>query len=278
VEEGAVAASTAAIGGASLLPEPEPGAGGLTGTQDALSMMFGLVARQGELMAQIGENSVTAANHAQDAELAQEKQAEIAQQQAEASQGGFWHDLLSVAEDVVKVVGVVVAVAAAAVATVFTAGTAGIAVVAIAAVLISSGAVVSATHCLGKYSAYFGMGMEVVGSVLTMGATTGAIASSAAADVAQTATSVGQVVEGTATVVAGVSSIEVGKYASESEDDAADVQQALNGIQRQSRIVSDLVADLKSTAESNQKALNLVSGAAQTYGQTLAVAGAGGRA
>ena len=122
------------------------------------------------------------------------------------------------------------------------------------------------------------MGMEVAGSILTMGATSSAVATSALGQVAQTVTSAGQVVQGAATVVAGVSSIVVGKFQSEAEDDAADVQAALDGIQRKGRIVSDLVADLKTNAKSNQKALNLVAGAAQTYGQTLTAAGAGGRA
>ena len=266
------------VGSAPMSLLPEPGAAGLTGTQDALSMMYGLIAKQGELTMAIGQNSVAAATRAQDAQLAQEKQAELAQQKAEANQGGFWNDLLSFCEDVAKVVGVVVAVAAAAVATVFTAGTAGIAIVAVAAVLISSGAVVSATHCLGKDSSYFGMGMEIVGSILTLGATSGAVASSAAAQVAQTASSAAQITGGAATVVAGVAAIEVGKFQGESENDAADVQQALNAIQKQSRMVNLLIAGLKDTEQSNKNALQLVAGAAQTYGQTLTTSASGGRA
>jgi hypothetical protein len=266
------------IGSVSMSLLPEPGAAGLTGTQDALSMMYGMIAKQGELTMAIGQNSVAAATRAQDAQLTQEKRAELAQQKAEANQGGFWNDLLSFCEDVAKVVGVVVAVAAAAVATVFTAGTAGIAIVAVAAVLISSGAVVSATHCLGKDSSYFGMGMEIVGSILTMGATSGAVASSAVAQVAQTATSAAQITGGAATVVAGVASIEVGKFQGESENDAADVQQALNAIQKQSRMVNLLIAGLKDTEQSNKNALQLVAGAAHTYGQTLTTSASGGRA
>ncbi len=257
---------------------PEPGTGGLTGTQDALSMMYSLVATQGQLLMSIGENSVASATRDQQTQLAVEKKAELALEQAEANQGGFWHDLLSVAEDVAKVAGVVVAVAAAAVATVCTAGTAGIAIVATAAVLMSAGAVVSATHCLGKDSAYIGMGMEIVGSALTMGATSGMVASTAVTDVAQGASSVAQVTQGVATVVAGVSSIEVGKFQSESEDDAADVQQALHLMNQQGRMVNDLIAALKSSQESNKSALQLIAGAAHTYGQTLTTAASGGKA
>jgi hypothetical protein len=241
-------------------------------------MMYSLVAMQGQLAMAIGENSVASATRDQQTQLALEKQAELAQEQAEANQGGFWHDLLSVAEDVAKVAGLLVAAAAAAVATVCTAGTAGIALVAIAAVLISSGAVVSATHCLGQDSAYFGMGLEVAGSILTMGAASSAIASTAVTQVAQTVSGVAQVTQGVATVVVGASSIEVGKFQSESEDDAADVQQALNLMNQQGRRVNDLIAGLKSTQESNESALQLIASAAQTYGQTLTTAGSGGRA
>jgi hypothetical protein len=258
---------------------PEPGAGGLTGTQDALSMMYSLVAKQGQLAMAIGENNVESASRDQQAMLAIETQAEQAQQQAEASQsGGFWHDLLSVAEDVAKVAGIVVAAAAAAVATVFTAGAAGIAVVAIAAILISSGALVSATHCLGKDSAYIGMGMEITGSIMTMGAASGAVASTALTEAVQTVSTVAQLTQGTATILAGVATTEVGKFQGESEDDAADVQEAVDAMNQQSRLVNDLIAGLKSSQESNKNALQLIAGAAQTYGQTLTTAASLGKA
>jgi hypothetical protein len=256
----------------------EPGAGGLNGTQDALSMLYSLVATQSNLAMTIGENGVASAEKSQQTQLALEKQAEIAQEQAEADQGGFWHDLLSVAEDVAKVAGIVVAAAAAAVATVCTAGTAGIAIVAIAAVLISAGAVVSATNCFGKDSQIIGMGMEVAGSILTAGVAASALASTTISEATQAVSSGAQVVEGVATVVAGISSIEVAKFQSESEDDAADVQHALNTMNQQSRIVNDLIAGLKSTEESNKNALQLVAGAARTYGQTLTAAASGGKA
>jgi hypothetical protein len=275
VDTGA-SSSAAASGEASLLPEPA--AGGLDGTEDALSMLYALVANQGQVTEAIGENSVAIARGEQETELQQEKQAELAQQQAEANQGGFWHDLLSVAEDVAKVAGIVVGVAAAAVATVFTGGTAGIAAVAIAATLISSGAVVSATHCLGKYSDYIGMGMEVVGSIVTLGVASGAVASTALTEAAHTVSTVATVTQGAASVLAGVSSIEVGHFQSESENDAADVQQALNLMSQDSRLVNDVIAGLQSSQKSNENALKLVAGVAHTYGQTMALAASSGKA
>jgi hypothetical protein len=241
-------------------------------------MLYSLVATQNTLAMTIGQNSVTSTEKDQQAQLAQEKQAEIAQEQAEANQGGFWHDLASVAEDVAKVAGIVVAAAAAAVATVCTAGTAGIVIVAIAAVLISGGAVVSATNCLGKYSQFIGMGMEIAGSILTAGAASSMVASSAVAQATQAISSGAQIVGGAATVVGGVASVEVAKFQSESQDDAADVQQAINTMNQQSRLVNDLIDGLKSTQESNKNALQLIAGAAQTYGQTLAAAASGGKA
>jgi len=262
---------------ASLLPEP--GAAGLTGTEDALAMMYSLVAKQGEVALALGENGVAAATRDQDAQLALERQAELAQQQADANQGGgFWHDLLSDAEDVAKVAGIVVAVAAAAVATVCTAGAAGIAIVAVAAVLVSSGAAVSATHCFGKDSEAIGIGMEVAGSVLTMGAAASTLSATALTQTIQAISTVSQATQGAAMVLAGISSIEVAKFQGESEDDAADVQQALNKMNEQGRLVSDLLASMKSYQESNKTALKLVAGAAQTYGQTLSSAASEGKA
>jgi hypothetical protein len=266
----------ASVSGPSLLPEP--GAAGLSGTQDALSMLYSLVANQGQVTLAIGQNAVTAAQREQNAQLEQEKQAELAQEQAEANQGGFWHDLLSVAEDVAKVAGVIVAVAAAAVATVCTCGTAGIAAVAIAATLISAGAVVSATHCLGKYSDLIGMGMEVAGAILTMGAASDAVASNALAATARTVGVVAQVTGGAATVVGGIASIEVGHFQSESEDDAADVQQALDRMNQESRLISDVVAGLKTSQESNQNALKIIAGTANVYDQTIALEASSGKA
>jgi hypothetical protein len=270
------------IAGVSTSLLPEPGAGGLSGTQDALSMMYDLVAKQGEITLALGQISVSNAAREQATQLDQERQAELSQQQAEASQsGGFWHDILSILPDIGKILGVV----AAAAATVCSFGTAGVAAVAVAAVLISTGFAVSETHCLGKDSAIFGMGMEVVGSLVTLGAASTAVASTAASSVAQavatTAKAVSvsaQVAGGVCDVASGVAGIEEGKFESESEDASADVQQALNEINQQSRMVSEIIDGLKSAQESNKNALQIVAGAAHTFGQTSAIAASGGKA
>jgi hypothetical protein len=257
---------------------PEPGAGALDGTQDALAMLYTLVAHQGEMSMAIGESAVAIAQREQSTQLQEEKAAEIAEEQAEASQGGFWHDLLSIAEDVAKVAGILVGVAAVAAASVCTGGAAGVAIVATAATLISAGAIVSATHCLGKFSDYFALGAEIVGSALTLGATSGAVASSALADAAHTVGTAAQVTQGAASIAGGVASIELGHFQSEGEDAAADVQQALNSMNRESRLVDDIITGLQASQQSNKNALKLVAGVAHTYGETMSFAGSLGKA
>jgi hypothetical protein len=271
-----------AIAGVSTSLLPEPGAGGLSGAQDALSMMYDLVAKQGEITLALGQISVQNAGREQQAQLNQETQAEQKQEQAEANQGGgFWHDILSIFPDIGKILGIV----AAAAATVCSFGTAGVAAVAVAAVLISTGFVVSETHCLGKDSAIFGMGMEIAGSIVTLGAASTAVASSAASSVAQAVNTAAKVVSATAEAAGGVcdigvgvAGIEEGKFESESEDAAADVEQALNQINQQSRMVSEIVDGLKNAQDSNKNALQIIAGAAHTYGQTSAIAASGGKA
>ena len=113
---------------------------------------------------------------------------------------------------------------------------------------------------------------------MTMGAASGAVASTALTEAVQTVSTVAQLTQGTATILAGVATTEVGKFQGESEDDAADVQEAVDAINQQSRLVNDLIAGLKSSQESNKNALELIAGAAQTYGQTLTTAASLGKA
>jgi hypothetical protein len=262
----------------SLLADPHASGFGSDAAENAMSMMYTLIAREGQFSLAIGENAITTARNEQNVQLQQEKQAELAEQQAEANQGGFWHDLLSVAEDVAKVAGIVVGVAAVAAASVCTCGAAGVAAVVIAATLISAGEVVSATGCLGKDSDYIGMGMEVVGSVITMGVASGALASDALTEVAHTVSTVAQVTGGAATVVAGASTIEVDHFQGETEDDAADLQQAIDAVGTQGRMIDDLLASLKDSEKSNQNALKLIAGADKTYGQAMILAASAGKA
>jgi hypothetical protein len=153
-----------------------------------------------------------------------------------------------------------------------------VAAVAVAAVLISTGFVVSETHCLGKDSGIVGMVAEAGGALVTMGATSGIVASDALSSAAQVVNVTAQATLGVCDVAAGVANIEQGKFESETEDAAADVEQALSQINRQSRLVSDVIDGLKSAQESNKNALRIVLGAAQTLAQTSAFAASGGKA
>ena len=58
-------------------------------------------------------------------------------------------------------------------------------------------------------------------------------------------------------------------------DDTATVEQTTAAMNRNARLVADLVAGLKETQQSNRAALQLVAGASQTYAQTLTLASAG---
>jgi hypothetical protein len=274
IARSATARSRSEIAGVSTSLLPAPGAGGMSGTEDALSMMYSLVAKQGEITQALGQDGAQNTKKIEDINLSQEASAEAQQAQAEANQGGFWNDILSVVKDIGEIAGAV----AAAAATVFTCGAAGVAVVAVAAVLLSAGAVVSATHCLGKDSAYFGLGMEVAGSIMTMGATSGTVATTALTEVAQTVGTVAQVTSGAAAVVGGIATVKIAKFESESEDAAADVQQAVNAINQQSRMMSELIDGMKTAAKSNQNALQIIAGAAHTCGQTSVIAASGGKA
>jgi hypothetical protein len=256
------------IAGVSTPLLPEPGAGGLSGTQDALAMMYDLVAKQGEMTLALGQMSASNAQRQQLTELSQERAAEQQEQQAEANQGGFWSDLLGVFEDIGKVVGLV----AAAAATVCSFGTAGVAATAVAAVLISTGFVVSETHCLGKDSGIVGFACEIGGAVVTMGMTSGAVASNAVSSAAKAVNVAATAASGVCDVGAGIATCEEGKFESECEDAAADVQQALNRIQQDGRLISDVISGLKNAQESNNSALQIVAAAAQTYGQTSVAA------
>ena len=257
--------------GASLLPAP--GAGGLDGVQDAMGMMYQLVSQQGQLSLSTGEAGVTTATKNQQAELSRERAALQKEEAAEAAanDGGFWADLESLAPKIAEYVGIAVAAVAAAAATVFTCGAAGVAIAGIAVALSATGMVVAKTGCLGKYSGLIGAGLEVVGSVMTCGASSGVAASGAV----QTAVSVGGMVSGGASVVAGVAAVVTANQQADVVDDTAAVQQAMQQITRDARMMSDLVAGLQDTQKSNKNALKILAGAAQTYNQSLTLEAAG---
>jgi hypothetical protein len=283
VTPSAASAATAIEGRLSIVPKaassssallPPPGAAALDGTEDALAMIYTLLGRQQTLSMTVGAASVKTQQSEQSVQIGEERRAEEQQTKANES-SGFWNDLVSICETVAKVAGLVVLLAAGAVAAVFTGGTTAVAAVAVAAVLVSTGMVVSATHCFGKASGWIGMGMEAVASVLTFGAASGAVASSAAAQATQAVGSAALYVQGGATVAGGVSTEVAGHEEAVAQNDAADVQQAVNEMSQESRMVDDVVAGLKNTEQSSQKAMQLVAGVAETYSQTMTLAASG---
>ncbi len=273
---GAVGSSPATVrteggGGGSLLPEP--GAGGLDGIQDAMSMMYELVARQGEMSLESGETAVDAGARAeqvtgerQDAAIKQEEADE-----AKMNSHGFLADLESLAPKIAEYLGIAAAAVGAAALTVASCGTGGIAVAAVVVAVSATGMVASDTHCFGKDSAYIGLGLELTGAVFSLGASSGMVASGAL----QTVSAVADGASGAADVVAGASAIVVGNEQADVTDDTATVEQTTAAMNRNARLVADLVAGLKETQQSNRAALQLVAGASQTYAQTLTLASAG---
>jgi len=283
-----VSLAAKAVAKASLLPEPHPG--GLDSSQDAMAMLYTLMAHQQTVTMKIGDTSIKTSREEQTLQINQERKSEISQEKAEES-SGFWSDLLHVCEAVAKIAGVVVTAAVGVAGACFSGGATLVAALAISAVLVSGGMVVQATHCFGDASSWIALGAEIVGAVLSMGVGLGVIGSSsasAAADAAsgasstlQTATTVvktsASIVEGAASVAAGVAAGVNGAYTCASDDDAADVEQALAAIQHQSDLVDALVTGLKNSQQDTQNALQLVAGAAKTHGATLVIA-AGGKA
>ena len=305
------AVSTPMSPSASLLPDP--GAGGLDGVQDAMSMMYELVAKQGQSTMATGEDGVTSATKTQQAD-SQQQAAALKQQEADEAKansgGGLFGEICNVFSDigrdlehgditdipvdavsdtvnivdnpnllsqleqlapqVAEYVGVAAAVVGAAALTGATAGTAGIVVAAVVIGLSASGMVAEKTHCFGAASAYIGMGLEVAGAITSFGASSAMVADSAMT----TASAAVDAASGTSDVLAGASTIVVGHEQAAVVDDTADVQQATMAINRNARLVSDIVAGLKSAQQSNTNALQALAGASQTYGQTLTLASA----
>jgi hypothetical protein len=293
----------------SLLPEPS--VAGLDGAQDAMAAMYTLVSQQGQLELSTGERGVSLQNREQQAQ-AQRQEAALKQQEADEAKmntgGGlfgsichifedfgkdmakgelipidaasdtinmvddphFLAQLEAAAPDIAEYVGIAAAVIGAVALTVCTAGAGGVIVAAVVIGLSASGMLVSKTHCLGKDSGYIGLGLEIASAVVSCGASSGMAAGGAL----QTAATVAQGASGTADVLAGASTIVVGNEQADVQNDAADVQAATVQLNRNARLLADLVAGMKDAQQSNKNSLQVLAGAAQTYNQTLTLASA----
>jgi hypothetical protein len=296
---------------APLTPDPNPPS--LDGMQDAMSMMFALVAKQGQSQMASGEVGVRAQNEQQQSQ-AQQEAAALKQQEADEAKlncgslfGSIFHVIDSVIGDVThgrifdapadavsgavnivdspelftqleqlapqaaEYVGIAAACVGAAAFTAATCGTGGIVVAAVVIALSAGGMFVSDTKCLGKDSAYIGLGMDIAASVVSCGASM-----SMDVDAAMKVASAGaQVVSGATDVVGGAASIVVAHQQADVMDDTANVQQAMAAITRNQRMVAVLIAGMKDAQQSNTSALQTLGGAVHTYNQTLTLASAG---
>ena len=296
---------------------PSPGTSGLDGVQDALTMMDSLVSKQGNLGLKTGEVSVQDATRNEKIEQAEEEDA-VKQEEAEEAQmnsgGGlfaeighafedigkdllegnivglcvdpiqdgvnivdnpnFPQQLAAVAPEIAEYVGIAAAVIGAAAITACTGGAGGVAVACVIVALSASGAFVSKTQCFGKDSAYIGLGLDVASVVVSCGASVGGLAGGAAG----TATAVADAATGAADIGAGISTVVTVNEQADVLDDAADVQAAMALMNRNARLVSDLIDGLKDAQQSNKNALQVLAGAAQTYGQTLTLTGSAAKA
>jgi hypothetical protein len=253
----------------SLLPEPEVTS--QAGIEDAMSMMYELVAKQGQLSMSTGEAGVTAATKEQQAQAKTQEDALNKQEAEEAKADSFWGKLESILPEVAEYVGLAVAAVGAAALTVVTCGTAGIATAAVVVALSASGIVASKTKCFGADSGEIGAGLEIASAVVSFGATSAVAASSALITLTAAADAVG----GAADVASGAATVETGVVQADILDDAANVQQASTAINRDTRMMNDLVTGLQASQKSNANALQVLAGASQTYAQTLVLASAG---
>lgn len=303
--------STGTASVSSLLPEP--GSAGLDGLQDGMSMMYELVAQQGQLCASIGEIGVTAQTREQRTQ-AQREEAALKQEEADEAKmdtgGGLFGAICHVFSDIGQnlehgrvldapvdatsdVVNMVdsphflaqleaiapdvaeyVGVATAVVgAAAITTASCGTAGVAIAAVVIA----LSASGMLASKTHCFGKYSADIGLGLEAAGAALSFGASSAMGVdaaAQTAEAVADTTSGASDALAGASTVVVGNEQADILDDTADVQQATQLMNHATRLIGDLVAGLKAAQKSNENALRVIAGAVQTYNQSLTVASA----
>jgi hypothetical protein len=232
----------------SLLPESEPLS---TATlDDAMSALYMALSQSRDAGMRSAEQQVETQQALQEKALTDAKAA-IEKQAADQKKGGFWHDLEKGAMLVAKVALAVVAVAA----TVVTAGAASPVLIAVALALTAGGMIVSDTKCLGKeVSPWVGLGMEVVGSVLTLGAGAGVASQTVGAQVLSKVRTVASIAATGATVVGGTAHIESAEITADSQNAAADIEQSQQQVDRLDRFIGWVVDSAKESDESHGRA------------------------
>jgi hypothetical protein len=293
---------------------PDPGAPGLSGIQDAMSMMYELVAQQGATTMSTGEIGVSAQNRAQESQEAAQEQAVKQEQQDEAnlSCGSLWGALCHLVDDVtgdlvhLRIADAVeaavsdpvneidsghlfmqlaevapevaqyagVAITCAAAATVSVASFG----TAAAAVIVGTVVALSASGLLVSKTGCLGKYSADIGMAMELTASVGSFGTAAVAGTAATfaaMTAATDATTGTLDAVSGASQVVVGHAEAAVDDDQGDVQQATTALSRSARIVDDLLQGLQDAQKSNEGAVEVLRGAIDTYDQGLTAASAG---
>jgi hypothetical protein len=251
---------------ASLLPDAQPLSSATL--NDAMSGLYVVLSQSRQNALRSADQRVEENQTLRDKALADAKAAIERQMEAQKS-GGFWHDLENGAMWVAKVALAVVAVAA----TVVTAGAASPVLIAVALAFTAGGMVVSETKCFGdKASQWIGLGMEVVGAVLSCGAGLTTAGATAGSQLVATTGNVATVVGTGATVLGGAAHIEGGAATADAEGAAADIEQSTQQVDRLNRLVAWAIDSAKEDDKSKGRSQELLRGAMATNDETATMA------
>lgn len=286
-----VAAGGAASGAAragqmmSLLRPPSVDFAGLGGVQDALSLLYADRVKQGALDIRSVDTQARQQQRATEAQQKKLTQAIAEQRSAERASKGFWADLKKVASTVAKIATVV----ASAAAVVMSGGAAaGLAVGVAGLVLSGGGMAVRELKLLGKDSESVGLGMELAGAAIGIGAcVAGAIqvgAATKAATLSPSATATWQSAKTAARITAAVGTatsatagVVVADYARDADLAAADAAEARGVMETQQRQLRLVVETLQAAQEAQRDALSGTIDAINACNNATAVAIAGVR-
>jgi hypothetical protein len=268
------AAVTMAVGatGAVALPAPSPDA--LDGIDDAMSLLHKMTAKRGELAMKAGKVEIDSHKAVRTDALKREadalKKQREAEEEASHASHGFW-------ASVAKVAGPVAQVAAIVGSSVLAVATFGAASPLAAAVIILSvgGAVVQQTHCFGDSSNLIGGLSMAAGSIVTLGgsALVNGAAQSVSLSVAERVTTGGALVaSGTSAAATAVVMYETKNAQADALDAHTDAVKERHRIDREERLVQDVILTLKDVHKSNDHALESLQGAMQIRNQTLVMA------
>lgn len=294
---------------ATLLPDAAPL--GMSGLDDALSLLYLSMAQEGQHSLQTGESRVQTAEKQQQKALGDEQAAQQREQANEANHGrglfsSVGHLVGDVAGDLTHghviraakdaasdvnaavnspafwndleqgalVVAKVSAVVGSAVITTASFGAGAGSIVAAAFVLSAGGEVISDTGCLGKQSGLIGGGLEVAGAVTGLAAGFGATGLTAASKVGLGIGAAFTGLGGEAETVAGGAHVVNQGFAANVESASADAQRAIDQNGELQQMIGWVLDDLKASDKSTKRAEQSVQDAIQGSDQATAAASA----